>query len=236
MPDLDFRIMSVAAANYGIAPLLHFQLEITNTPETETIQSVMLQAQIQIQSTQRAYQPAEKEKLGELFGTPDRWGQTLRARLWTHASVNVRQFSGQTEAILSVPCTYDLNVAATKYFYALEGGEVPLLFLFSGTIFYLGPEERLQIQQVSWNKEGAYRMPIAVWQEMMDQHYPNTAWLSLDRGLFERLYAFRRRESLANWEQTIEALLSQNDEFRMTRNATAGEAGLSKPETMVKSE
>jgi Family of unknown function (DUF6084) len=210
MPDLDFKILRVKAANYGIAPLLHFNLEVTNTPESETIQSVLLQAQIQIQSTQRVYAAAEKEKLGELFGTPERWGQTLRARLWTHATANVRQFAGKTEALLSVPCTYDLNVAATKYFYALEGGEVPLLFLFSGTIFYLGPDECLQIQQVSWNKECAYRMPISVWQEMMDQHYPNTAWLSLERDLFERLYAFRRREGLADWDQTIARLLPNN--------------------------
>ena len=225
MPDLDFKILGVEAANYGIAPLLHFKLEVTNQPAEETIQSVMLQTQIQIHPTQRAYQPGEKEKLSELFGTPDRWGQTLRARLWTHANVNVRQFSGKTEAVLSVPCTFDLNVAATKYFYALEEGEIPLLFLFSGTIFYQDAEGRLQIQQVSWNKECSWRMPIAVWKEMMDHHYPNTAWLSLERDLFERLYAFRRREGLATWEAAIEALLSQNGEARMT-----------KPETMTKSE
>lgn len=209
MPDLDFKVQGVEAANYGIAPLLHFKLEITNQPPEEVIQSVMLQTQIQIHPTLRAYQPEEKEKLRELFGTPDRWGQTLRGRLWTHANVNVRPFSGQTEAILSVPCSFDLNVAATKYFYALETGEVPLLFLFSGTIFYPNAEGQLQIQQVSWNKECTYRMSIALWKEMMDHHYPNTAWLSLERDLFERLYAFRRREGLANWEATIERLLPQ---------------------------
>ncbi|MGI8889967.1 MAG: DUF6084 family protein [Chthoniobacterales bacterium] len=207
MPDLDFKVTGVEAAVYGIAPLLHFKLEVTNTPAEEIIQSVQLQAQIQIQSTQRAYGPAEKEKLGELFGTPDRWGQTLRARLWTHASATVRQFSGATETVLSVPCTFDLNVSATKYFYALEGGEVPLLFLFSGTIFYQNASDQLQIQQVSWNKECAYRMPIALWKEMMDEHYPNTGWLSLERGLFERLYAFRRQEGLADWDKTIARLL-----------------------------
>jgi hypothetical protein len=214
MPDLDFKIRGVEAANFGITPLLHFKLEITNAPETETIQSILLQAQIQLQPTQRSYGAAEKEKLGELFGTPDRWGQTLRARLWTHASANVRQFTGKTEAILAVPCTYDLNVSATKYFYALESGEVPLLFLFSGTIFYQAPDERLQIQQVSWNKECAYRMPITVWQAMMDEHYPNTAWLALERSLFDRLYAFRRREGLADWEQTIARLLPEPNESK----------------------
>ncbi len=213
MPDLDFKVLGVEAANYGIAPLLHFQLEVTNQPAEETIQSVMLQVQIQIHPTLRAYQSQEKEKLGELFGTPERWGQTLRARLWTHANVNLRQFTGRTEAILSVPCTFDLNVSATKYFYALEEGEAPLLFLFSGTIFYQGADGRLQISQISWNKECNYRLPIAVWQEMMDHHYPNTAFLSLERDLFERLYAFRRREGLATWEATIDRLLPAPNEL-----------------------
>ncbi len=212
MPDLDFKILGVEAANYGIVPLLHFKLEITNQPPEQTVQSVMLQAQIQIHPTLRAYEPEEKEKLGELFGTPDRWGQTLRARLWTHASVNVRSFAERTEENLAVPCTFDLNVSATKYFYALEGGEVPLLFLFSGTIFYQNGDGHLQIQQVSWNKECTYRLPIEVWKAMMDQHYPNSAWLSLRRDLFERLYAFRRREGLADWDQTIARLLPPPNE------------------------
>ena len=153
MPDLDFKVTGVEGAVHGIVPLLHFKLEVTNIPETEIIQSVMLQTQIQIHPTLRTYADGEKGKLSELFGRPEQWGQTLRARLWTHSNANIRQFAGRTDTILSVPCTYDLNVAATKFFYALEDGEVPLLFLFSGTIFYEGPDGRLQIQQVSWNKE-----------------------------------------------------------------------------------
>jgi hypothetical protein len=117
----------------------------------------------------------------------------------------------RTEAALVVPCTFDLNVAATKYFYALEDGEVPLLFLFSGTVFYSDPHGRLQIQQISWEKEAAWRMPIGAWREMMDRHYPNTAFMWLDRGVFDRLYEFKRRQGFATWEQTMERLLAQCD-------------------------
>ena len=187
MPDLNFKITGVDAAQRGLVPLLHFKLEITNEPAAETIQSVMLQTQIQIQSPQRAYADSEKEKLKELFGTPDQWGQTLRNKLWTHANTIVPTFSAKTEIVVPVVCTFDLNVAATKYFYALEEGEVPLLFLFSGTIFYAGADGRLQVQQVSWNKECAYRMPITTWKELMDHHYPASAWVSLGRETFDRL-------------------------------------------------
>jgi hypothetical protein len=207
MPELDFQVIGVEAAARGLTPLLHFKLAIRNTPPQETVHSVILQVQIQIQSAQRAYSAGEKEKLLDLFGTPDRWGQTLRNKLWSIANTTVRQFTGSTEAVLPMACTYDLNIAATKYFHALEGGDVPLLFLFSGTVFYAGADGRLQAQQISWNKECVYRMPARVWHDLMEQHYPNTAWLVLQRDVFERLCAYRRRHGLPTWEQTIERLL-----------------------------
>jgi len=145
MPDLDFKVLGVDAAARGLAPLLHFKIEIVNQTPGEKVQSVMLHAQIQIQSAQRAYTTGEKEKLRELFGRPEDWGQTLRNKLLSQANCIVAGFADRTEAVLVVPCTFDLNVAATKYFYALEDGEVPLLFLFSGTVFYSGAEGGLQI-------------------------------------------------------------------------------------------
>ncbi len=207
MPELDFKITGVEPAEHGLTPLLNFNVEVTNSPATETIQSVILQAQIQLQTRQRRYGPGEKEKLSEIFGAPERWGETLRTKLWALTQTTVRPFSGTTTARLTVPCTFDLNVMAAKYFYALEEGEVPLLFLFGGTIFYEAEDGRLQVQQISWNKECTYRMPVRTWRELMDHHYPNTAWLSLNREVFERLYAYRRSHGIATWEQTIEQLL-----------------------------
>jgi hypothetical protein len=109
-----------------------------------------------------------------------------------------------------VPCTFDFNVAATKYFYALEDGEVPLLFLFSGTIFYAAPDGRLQIQKISWEKECAWRMPIARWQELMEHHYPDSAWIAMRRDVFDQLYEFKRREGLSSWDEVLERLLTPN--------------------------
>ena len=207
MPELDFKVLGIEAAARGLVPLLSFQVEVTNTPAGEPIHSVMLQAQIQLQVTQRRYSATEKEKLTELFGSPERWGDTLRTRLWTIANTTVHAFTGTTTATLTIPCTFDLNVAATKYFYALDEGEVPLLFLFSGTIFYAGDDDRLQVQQISWNKECAYKMSVAAWKDLMEHHYPDTAWLTLNRENFERLYAYRRAHGLANWDQALEQLL-----------------------------
>jgi hypothetical protein len=208
MPGLSFSVTGVEPASRGLVPLLHFQIEVMNSPETELIQAILLHAQIQIQSTQRHYDAEETEKLVELFGTSDRWGQTLRSRLWTHANATIRPFTRSTDAILPVQCTYDLNVSATKYFYALKEGNVPLLFLFSGTVFYDSPVGRLQVEQIAWDNECTYQLPLPIWQQLMDRHYPNSAWVSLRRQVFEKLYAYKRRHGLQTWEQTIERLLA----------------------------
>jgi hypothetical protein len=209
MPDLDFQITGVKPAQRGLTPLLHFSVRINVSPATEAIQALILQAQIQIQSPQRTYKGEEKERLLDIFGPRERWGQTLRNRLWTQTNTTTGPFTGSTEAILAVPCTFDLNVLATKYFQALAEGDIPLLFLFSGSIFYGAEDGRLQVQRISWEKECVYRMPLRAWQELMEHHYPNTAWLSLRRDTFDRLCAYKRAGGLSTWEETIERLLPE---------------------------
>jgi hypothetical protein len=207
VPDLSFQIRGVETAVRGITPLLRFKLRVDAKPANEAIAALLISAQIQLQCPQRRYSPAEQEKLVDLFGPPEGWGRTLRNRLWVHSNATVGQFTGVAETFLPVPCTYDLNVAAAKYFYALESGEVSLLFLFSGSIFYTTEQAGLQVAPISWNKECVYRMPVRIWKELMDQHYPNSAWLSLRRDVFDKLYAHKRRNGFATWEETIEHLL-----------------------------
>jgi len=214
MRDLDFQVTGVAPAARGLAPLVHFMLTISSQPPTEPVQAVLVQAQIQIQAAQRGYTDRERERLEDVFGTPDLWGRTLRNRLWAHTSAMVGPFLGSTQAVLPVQCTYDFNVLATKYFYALEDGEAPLLFLFSGTVFYPGATGALQIQQIAWNKECVYRMPVKVWAELMNHHYPNGAWLSLTRDVFDRLSEYKRKRGILTWEQTIERLLACDKDSR----------------------
>jgi hypothetical protein len=208
MPDLDFQVTGLEPDARGLTPLLNFSVDVTNSPADEAIQAVTLQAQIQIQATRRTYTAPERDKLSDIFGPPEQWGQTLRTQFWTHAQTVVRPFSGKTKTTLPIPCTFDLNVLAAKYFYALEDGDVPLIFLFSGTVFYQNGEGRLQVAQVSWNKESLFRLPVKTWRELIDHHYPNVAWLTLHRDVFERLYAFRRARGLTGWDETIDALLA----------------------------
>jgi Family of unknown function (DUF6084) len=208
MPDLRLTIESVEAAKYAAAPLLVFKVGIANESEEEIIHTVVLRAQIQIEATRRKYDADEQARLLDLFGESDRWGQTLRSMLWTHASVVVPRFNGTVLADIPVPCTFDFNVAATKYFHGVTSGDLPLCFQFSGTVFYQSVNGTLQVAPISWDKEAKYRLPVRVWKELMDLHYPNSAWLVLQRGTFEKLYQYKVREGIPTWEEALERALT----------------------------
>jgi hypothetical protein len=208
MPDLAFRVEGAEAVPYAAAPLLVFKLRVTNANPGETIHNVSVQSQIQIQAARRRYNAEEQQRLTDLFGSSDRWSLTLRNMLWTHASVNVPAFEGSILVDLPVPCTFDFNVAATKYFSALDDGEIPVLLQFSGTAFYAAADGALQVSPIPWNREATWNLPAAVWKEMMELYYPNTAWLNLRRDVFDRLLAYKSRHGIPTWEQTIESMLS----------------------------
>jgi Family of unknown function (DUF6084) len=208
MPDLRFAIASAEAVANAAAPLLAFKLQIVNAPGDEIIHTVALRVQIQLEVTRRKYDSGEQARLQDLFGEPDRWGQTLRNMLWTHTSMVVPRFTGCAMADLQIPCTFDFNVAATKYFHGVTGGDLPLCFQFSGTVFYQGGDQTLQVAPISWDKEAKYRLPVKVWKDLMDAYYPNSAWLALQRDTFEKLYQFKVREGIPTWEEAIERALN----------------------------
>jgi len=215
MPVLYFRVESAEPVKFAAAPLLAFRVRVLNAPAEELIRAVALRAQIQLEVTRRMYSSEEQAQLRDLFGTPDRWRQTLRSLLWTHANVMVPPFTGSTIAELPVPCTFDFNVAATKYFHGLSSGDLPLCFLFSGTVFYEDEGGALRVSPISWDKEAKFCLPLKVWKELMDEHYPNCAWLAIQRDTFERLYEFKVREGIPTWEEAIErALASVRDTVR----------------------
>jgi hypothetical protein len=211
MPDLSFGVEAAEAVPYAAAPLLAFKLRVGNRLAGEPIHTIALRCQIMIDPARRRYQDEDQERLRDLFGEPERWGQTLRPMLWTHANVIVPSFTGSGAVDLQVPCTFDFNVAATKYFAGLTDGEVPLNLLFSGTVFYANGEGALQVAQIPWDKEARYRLPVAVWQQMMDIYYPNSAWLALRRDVFDRLYRYKVRRGMPTFEQALESLLPDEE-------------------------
>jgi hypothetical protein len=210
MPDLDFQIEGAEVLKFAAAPSLLFKLRIDSFDD-KPVTSITLSTQIRIVPRYRAYSDGEEQQLIEVFGESRRWAQTLNSLLWTHTVLQIPGFTGSTVVDMPVPCTYDFDVVSAKYFHALEGGEVPLEFLFSGTLFYAG-DNGLQVGRIPWDKEAAFRLPVHLWHEMMEHYFPNTAWLRLRKDAFNRLYDYKSRHGHSTWEAALETLLDMAGE------------------------
>ena len=206
LPRLTFTIDSAEAVRFAAAPTIAFTLTVGSS---RPVRSLSLNAQIRIVPARRGYEEGDQARLVELFGTPERWGETLRGFLWTNTTLVVPPFQGSTTVELPVSCTYDLEVAAARYFQALGDGDVPLEFLFSGTVFYLDENGALRTVQVPWECEAQFRLPLGIWRRAIENHFPGSAWLRLRRDVFDRLVAYKGGRTLPTWEATIAELLDR---------------------------
>ncbi|MEU3299239.1 DUF6084 family protein [Streptomyces sp. NPDC006678] len=209
MTQLTFTCTGVRADPYAAGPTLVFRLRITASEGTR-VHALALRCQLRIEPARRGYADDEADAVKDLFGERSRWGSTLHPLQFAQVSVMVPGFTGETETDLVVPCTYDMDVAATRYAHALSEGEVPLLMLFSGTAFT--GAGGFHVEPVPWDREAPFRMPVKIWQEMLEQHFPGCGWIRLPRDSMDALVAFRSRRALPSWESTITALLDATDE------------------------
>ncbi|KOV60637.1 hypothetical protein ADK64_30565 [Streptomyces sp. MMG1121] len=203
---MEFSCTGVRPEPYGASPTLLFGLRIEES-DHRPVHAIALRCQIRIEPARRTYAPEEIDMLADLFGEPGRWDTTLKPLQFAHASLAVPGFTGATEVELPVPCTYDTEVASASYFRALAGGEIPLLLLYSGTVFTIGPQG-FHAEPVPWHKESAYRMPVRVWRELIDAYFPGTGWIRVRDDCLEALRRYRSERALPSWEQVFAELLA----------------------------
>ena len=210
MAELVFDCVGAHADKYAVAPSMSLTLRIAET-SGQKVEAIALRCQIRIEPTRRHYTDAEAERLNDLFGDTQRWADTLRPLQFTTVSVMVPGFTGAMELDLPVMLSYDLEIGSTRYFAGLEGGEIPLLLLFSGTVFTT-VDGRMQAQQVPWSKEASYRLPVSLWREAIDMHFPNSAWIRMSLQTLDELQRFKTRQALPTWDATLAALLTRADD------------------------
>jgi hypothetical protein len=207
--QLIFEVETVRPERYAAVPTLTFVLRVGQEGGAP-IHTIALLCQIRIEPNRRRYSGAEERRLEELFGDTPRWGDTMKPFLWTNISHLTPAFDRSAAVELPVPCTYDLEIAAAKYFHSLDEGEIPLLLLFSGTVF-ARDGNGFQVSPVPWHAEALYRMPVRVWREMMDLYYPNAGWLRLRRDTLDRLMRLKTTLALATWDQVFDALFADGE-------------------------
>jgi len=205
MAELVFDCVGAAAERYAVTPAMTLRLRIAETTGAR-VDAIALRVQLRVEPHRRRYSAAEAERLHDLFGDPGRWAESVKPLQFNTLSTMIPGFTGSVEQDLQVPCTYDLEIASTRYFAALDDGIIPLLLLFSGTIFSVR-DGKLTVQQVPWSSETAFGLPAAVWRETVDLHFPDSAWLRVSRSTLDELQRFKSRNALPTWDSTLTELL-----------------------------
>ena len=208
---------------YAAVPTVAARLHIVNSVLEESIQSISLNCQVQIQPRGRQYSAIEEARLLDLYGERERWGSTMKPLHWLTLVVKVPPFKRETAVDLPLPCSLDFDVAANKYFYGLDAGSVSVTVMFSGTVFYSHEFGAVQITQIPWDREAQFKLPIDVWKAAIDFHYPESAWLRLSRETFQRLYRYKVAHGIPIWSDVLEQLLDGAEQAELI--ATAHDTG-----------
>jgi hypothetical protein len=202
-PDIDFACLEVVADRYAAGPTVVFKLRATVPGR---VHAGLVRCQVRVEPIHRSYSSAEAERVADLFGDRSRWGESMHPMQLAFLTQVLPTFEDSCDFDLAMPCSYDVDVAAHKYLAALAEGFVPLLLLFSGTLF-TGALGSLQVQPVPWHKEARVGLPVAVWREAMDAHFPGQAWLRLSRSSYDRLAEYRSQHGLLGWDEVVSRLL-----------------------------
>jgi hypothetical protein len=205
-----FTVVDVAPEPYSVSPVLTARVSVGASAD-DPVHAIALRCQVRIEPLRRTYSDDEAAGLIDLFGPRERWATTQRTFLWQHCTALVPGFTGTTTVALALDCTYDFEVAAAKYLHALRDGTLPLLFLFSGTIF-VKSERGFSVQQVPWDCEHRYDMPVAVWRDLIAQHYPDTGWVRLSHETITALAGYKSARGLLDLDRAITALLDAERE------------------------
>ncbi len=206
MSSYSFTVVDIFAEPYAATPQLTARLRIEET-SGQTIHAIALRCQVRIEPQRRAYTDEDAAGLLSLFGERERWSQTLKPFLWMQTGAMVQGFTGITETDLALPCSYDFEVIGSRYLDAVGEGAVPVSLMFSGTVFTKG-SSGFGVQQVPWDCDTTYQLPVEVWRQVIDFYYPHTGWIRMDRDVLTELAGYRSRHGLTTWEETVQRLLA----------------------------
>ena len=207
-PEPEFQVLGAAARKHSALPAIEFDVHVTESSGRQ-VYAIALSCQVMIEPARREYDPDTRRRLVELFGSAEHWSTTTRSLVWHQAETLVPAFTGATTFRMAVPCSYDLEVLATKYFYALPGGQVPLAFNFNGTVYYRADDGRIQMALVPWSCTTEFRFDVSVWRALMAHHYPGMGWVALRADTIQALLAEKARRALPTIDACVAEMLEE---------------------------
>jgi uncharacterized protein DUF6084 len=206
MAELTFGCTGAHMVRNAATPTFALSLNITESTGVR-LHAIALRCQIRIEPRRREYSADEARRLTDLFGETDRWTRAAEFLQLATLSAIVAGFRWRTEVDLQVPCSYDLEVASARYLQALDDGIIPLLLLFSGTVF-VDHGNTYSVELIPWSLEASFPLPVRVWHDVIDEHFPGSAWLRCNRDTLGALAEFKSANALPTWDATLSALLA----------------------------
>jgi hypothetical protein len=206
MAELTFGCTGAHVVRYAATPTFALSLNITESTGAR-LHAIALRCQIRIEPHRRRYTADEARRLNELFGDTRSWAEPAKPLQLATLTALVPGFTSRTEVELQVPCSYDLEVASARYLQVLEDGIIPLLLLFSGTVF-VDRGHTYSVELIPWSLEAAFPMPARVWHDVIEEHFPGSAWLRCSRETLGALAEFKSAYALPTWDATLSALLA----------------------------
>ncbi|WP_281283197.1 DUF6084 family protein [Trebonia kvetii] len=206
MAELTFGCTGAHVVRYAATPTFALSLNITESTGVR-LHAIALRCQIRIEPHRRRYTADEARRLNDLFGDTRSWAETAKPLQLATLTALVPGFTSRTEVELPVPCSYDLEVASARYLQVIEDGIIPLLLLFSGTVF-VDHGHTYSVELIPWSLEVPFPMPARVWHDVIEEHFPASAWLRCGRQTLDALAEFKSAYALPTWDATLSALLA----------------------------
>jgi hypothetical protein len=203
IPEPEFWVLDAEARPHTAAPTLRFRMRIRDHSDAE-IYTVALATQIHLDAVDRPHDDATREALRDVFGEPERWGDTARGVMWAKVDTLVPSFTGSASFDLEVPCSSDLELATSRYFEAVPDGVAPLSFHFNGKVFYRGAQDRMQLSMVPWHATAQFKLPIETWREAMGTR---GGLVRVSSDTFAALREYRLERGLPSLDASVADLL-----------------------------
>ena len=155
---------------YAVTPVLTARVGIAAVGD-DPVHAIALRCQVRIEPLRRGYSDEEAAGLLDLFGPRERWATTQHTFLWQHSTAMVQGFTGATEVTSrwSAPTTSRSppRSICTRCATARCRCNSCSAERFSSK----GPRG-FAVQQVPWDREDRYDMPVSVWRDLIALHYP----------------------------------------------------------------
>ena len=179
MSELTFAVLDIVAEPYAAAPTCSPPGCGSRRAPASPCTRIALRCQVRIEPQRRRYDDAEEPALLDLFGDRDRWShdaQAVPVDAVQHHGPGLHRRDRGRPAAARAPTTS--RSPASKYLHALRDGEIPLVLLFSGTVFTRGATGFAS----SRCRGTARRATGCRWRsggDLMDAYFPNTGWMRL---------------------------------------------------------